>query len=219
VKDSERRDTSQSFISPATPCFPCILTSSTPHHFLRRADCPTTTISSSHLRSLASTVTTAHPTFSYTQHNTTQHSKTHQRCFHHGYANSTTAAAHSRHKPILWTLGVLHVRLRARQQSVHPRGRAATLETSTGELVCSDCIKSLFEQALKFDTDFPARWGSIALNIDDFAVLWPDRQFPTIYKGKAKYLKLQLSNPLRKPRQLHARRPGPWQGHPTVSQV
>ena len=44
-----------------------------------------------------------------------------------------------------------------------------------GSLVCGEyCLKSLFEKALQYDIEYPAKWGSIELNIDEFAVLWPD---------------------------------------------
>lgn len=49
----------------------------------------------------------------------------------------------------------------------------------------------LFETAMNFDFEYPARWGGpdgIEMRIDDFAVLWPDGVFPTSYKVKGAQL-------------------------------
>jgi hypothetical protein len=48
---------------------------------------------------------------------------------------------------------------------------------------------TLFEKALKFDIEYPAQWGNTELNVDDFAVLWPDGLFPAIYRTHGVRLK------------------------------
>jgi len=54
----------------------------------------------------------------------------------------------------------------------------------------------LFGNAMKFDFEYPARWGGpagVEMRVDDFAVLWPDGVFPARYKAKgAQLLRDQL---------------------------
>ena len=64
-------------------------------------------------------------------------------------------------------------------------------ETNEGGLICRHCIMPLFETAMKFDFEYPARWGGpdgVEMRIDDFAVLWPDGVFPASYKAKGAQL-------------------------------
>lgn len=46
--------------------------------------------------------------------------------------------------------------------------------TKEGDLVCDNCIKGLFTQAMKYDIEWPARWGGTPLNILDYASIWRD---------------------------------------------
>jgi hypothetical protein len=64
-------------------------------------------------------------------------------------------------------------------------------QTEDGDLVCKECIKGRFEDALRFELlDFSAHWGDIELNMSDFASLWPDKTLPELYKAKHAELKL-----------------------------
>lgn len=73
-------------------------------------------------------------------------------------------------------------------------------KTPDGLLVCAKfCIKPLFEKALKFDFEYPYKWGNIELNIDEFAVLWPDGVFPLAYKAKGIQLKRDLQKAAQNP--------------------
>lgn len=47
-------------------------------------------------------------------------------------------------------------------------------QTKEGDLVCDNCIKGLFTQALKYDIEWPARWAGTTLDINHFASLWRD---------------------------------------------
>lgn len=41
--------------------------------------------------------------------------------------------------------------------------------TEAGELVCEDCIRARFEDAIKYDSYWPARWGFEQLFVRDYA--------------------------------------------------
>jgi hypothetical protein len=76
-----------------------------------------------------------------------------------------------------------------------PSNEQRPWQTNQGDLVCRKCIEGLFHTAFKFDFEYPARWGGsegIEMQIDDFAVLWPDGVFPASYKAKGVQLKLDL---------------------------
>lgn len=67
--------------------------------------------------------------------------------------------------------------------------------TKKGDLVCRECIMPLFETAMKFDFEYPARWGGpdgIEMRIDDFTILWRDGVFPASYKAKGAQLKRDM---------------------------
>ena len=63
----------------------------------------------------------------------------------------------------------------------------------TGCLLCKDCIKRPFNDALNFDIYYPARWGDVILNVDDFVSLWSDGKFVDQYKAKGKQLTSERS--------------------------
>lgn len=49
----------------------------------------------------------------------------------------------------------------------------------------------LFGTAMKFDFEYPARWGGsggVEMRVDDFAVLWPDGVLTALYKAKGAQL-------------------------------
>ena len=65
-------------------------------------------------------------------------------------------------------------------------------QTNEGDLVCKECIMPLFETAMKFDFEYPARWGGVEMRIDDFTILWHDGVFPASYKAKGAQLKRNM---------------------------
>ena len=77
----------------------------------------------------------------------------------------------------------------------NPSDEQRPWQTNKGDLVCRNCIEGLFQTAFKFDFEYPARWGGsegIEMQIDHFAVLWPDGVFPASYKAKGVQLELHL---------------------------
>jgi hypothetical protein len=64
---------------------------------------------------------------------------------------------------------------------------------NTGGMVCKTCIERPFEDAIQFDTSYPARWGDVILNVDDFTSLWPDGEFIAKYKTKGQRLTSERS--------------------------
>jgi hypothetical protein len=54
-------------------------------------------------------------------------------------------------------------------------------DSATKGLVCEDCIRREFEQALKFDHDMPAGWGGDEWDISDYAYAILDADFVLAY--------------------------------------
>ena len=55
--------------------------------------------------------------------------------------------------------------------------------TKNNDIVCEDCIKTIFVNASRYDISWPARWGAEILDIAHFQSILPAK-FVDIYKEK-----------------------------------